>query len=195
MKKIYFYIIVFIMLLFCGCGRQVNPLPPIETARIGTMIGSTNEILAQKKYPKADIKRFNNYVDESAALLANKLDYAMIDYALGFSKRSNFLKVTLPQALRHIIPIFKGEFISMVKMTSVVGYIVIQDLTKMSDIIRSRTFDAFFPLFATAFIYFVITCLFIMALGKIEQHIDPKRRKRIVKGIMQPADRETEVRI
>jgi polar amino acid transport system substrate-binding protein len=106
-------------------------------------------------------------------------------YALGFSKHASFLKVTLPQALRHILPIFKGEFISMVKMTSVVGYIAIQDLTKMSDIIRSCTFDAFFPLFVTAFIYFIVTYLFIIVLGKIELNIDPKRRKRVVKGIEQ----------
>ncbi|MDP2843765.1 MAG: hypothetical protein Q8O06_09055, partial [Acetobacterium sp.] len=56
----------------------------------------------------------------------------------------------------------------------------------MTDIIRSRTFDAFFPLFVTAFIYFVITYLFIIALGKIEVSIDPKRRKRLVKGIVDP---------
>ncbi len=114
-------------------------------------------------------------------------------YALGFTRVSSFFKVTLPQALRHILPIFKGEFISMVKMTSVVGYIAIQDLTKMTDIIRSRTFDAFFPLFVTAFIYFVITYLFIIVLGKIEVQIDPKRRKRVVKGIVDPEVNPREV--
>ncbi len=105
-------------------------------------------------------------------------------YALGFTRVASFFKVTLPQALRHILPIFKGEFISMVKMTSVVGYIAIQDLTKMTDIIRSRTFEAFFPLVVTAAIYFVITYLFILLLGKIEVQIDPKRRKRLVKGVV-----------
>lgn len=64
-----------------------------------------------------------------------------------------------------------------------VGYIAIQDLTKMSDIIRSRTFDAFFPLFATAFIYFVLTYLFIFLMGRVEIRLDPKRRKRVIKGI------------
>lgn len=114
-------------------------------------------------------------------------------YALGFTRVSSFFKVTLPQALRHILPIFKGEFISMVKMTSVVGYIAIQDLTKMTDIIRSRTFEAFFPLFVTAFIYFVITYLFIIVLGKIEVQVDPKRRKRLVKGIVDPEVSAAEV--
>jgi polar amino acid transport system substrate-binding protein len=115
-------------------------------------------------------------------------------YALGFTRVSSFFKVTLPQALRHIIPIFQGEFISMVKMTSVVGYIAIQDLTKMTDIIRSRTFDAFFPLVVTALIYFVITYFFIILLGKVEVKIDPKRRKRVVKGIVNQEAAETGVK-
>lgn len=93
----------------------------------------------------------------------------------------------------HILPIYKGEFVSMVKMTSVVGYIAIQDLTKMSDIIRSRTFDAFFPLFATAFIYFVLTYLFIYLMGRVEIQIDPKRRKRMIKGIQAISLAEKEV--
>ncbi len=103
--------------------------------------------------------------------------------AIGYSKFQTFLKIILPQAARQIIPVFKGEFVSMVKMTSVVGYIAIQDLTKASDIIRSRTYDAFFPLICTAFIYFVITYILIWGLQYIEISIDPKRRKRIIKGI------------
>lgn len=103
--------------------------------------------------------------------------------ATGFSKMKSFFLITLPQAARLIIPVYKGEFISMVKMTSVVGYIAIQDLTKVSDIIRSRTFEAFFPLIATAIIYFAVTYLFILALNILEFKIDPKRRKRIIKGV------------
>ena len=67
-------------------------------------------------------------------------------------------------------------------MTSVVGYIAIQDLTKMSDIIRSRTYEAFFPLIATAVIYFVIAYVLTLLIDFVEFKIDPKRRKRIVKG-------------
>ncbi len=104
--------------------------------------------------------------------------------ASGFSKAQIFFYITLPQAARHILPVYNGEFISMVKMTSVLGYIAIQDLTKASDIIRSRTFEAFFPLIATAIIYFAITYFFIVLLNMIELKIDPKRRKRAVKGVI-----------
>jgi len=104
-------------------------------------------------------------------------------YAIGFNRVQVFTKITFPQAARHVLPVFKGEFISMLKMTSVVGYIAIQDLTKMSDIIRSRTYEAFFPLIATALIYFVIAYVMAYLLSRIEMRVDPKQRKRVVKGL------------
>ncbi len=103
--------------------------------------------------------------------------------ALGFSRIQVFAKITFPQAARHVLPVFKGEFISMLKMTSVVGYIAIQDLTKMSDIIRSRTYEAFFPLIATAVIYFVVAYALVWLLGRVEIRVDPKRRPRSVRGV------------
>ena len=77
----------------------------------------------------------------------------------------------------------KGEFISMVKMTSIVGYIACIDLTKASDIIRSRTMEAFFPLISTAIIYFVIANLMTLALNKFEISLDPKQRERKITGV------------
>jgi polar amino acid transport system substrate-binding protein len=62
-------------------------------------------------------------------------------------------------------------------MTSVVGYIAVHDLTKASDIIRSRTFDAFFPLVMVAVLYFFVSWVFIRLLGLIELRTNPKRRR------------------
>lgn len=97
--------------------------------------------------------------------------------AMGYSRAQTFAKVTFPQAARHFLPVYQGEFISMVKMTSVVGYIAIQDLTKASDIIRSRTYEAFFPLIATAVLYFLLAWVLTRVLGQVEKSIDPKRRR------------------
>jgi len=66
----------------------------------------------------------------------------------------------------------------MVKMTSIVGYIAVQDLTKAGDIIRSRTFDPFFPLIMVAVLYFAIAWVLMQALEYLERHIDPKYRRR-----------------
>jgi polar amino acid transport system substrate-binding protein len=66
----------------------------------------------------------------------------------------------------------------------VVGYIALQDLTKVSDIIRSRTLEAFFPLIATAVLYFLVANALTLLLSRIEVSLDPKRRKREVKGVV-----------
>lgn len=84
--------------------------------------------------------------------------------ALGFTPVQTFIHIVMPQAVSNVLPIYKGELISLVKMTSIVGYIAVEDLTKASDIIRSRTFDAFFPLIMVAVIYFLLAWLFATLL-------------------------------
>lgn len=103
--------------------------------------------------------------------------------ALGYTKQQAFFKIVLPQAATRFLPVYKGEFISLVKMTSIVGYIAVQDITKMSDIIRSCTYEAFFPLIATAIIYFIISWALMMLLKAIEIKVEPNRKKRTVKGV------------
>lgn len=97
--------------------------------------------------------------------------------AMGFTKFKTMLFIVLPQTVRRILPVYKGEFISMVKATSIVGYIAVQDLTKASDIIRSRTFDAFFPLVMVAILYFLITWFLMQAMDYLERITDPKRKR------------------
>ena len=80
------------------------------------------------------------------------------------------------------LPIYRGEVISLLKNTSIVGYIAVQDLNKMSDIIRSRTYEAFFPLISTAVIYFILAWIISIMLNLLLKQIDPKSRKRIGKG-------------
>ncbi len=98
--------------------------------------------------------------------------------AIGFGRVKTFTKIIAPQALRHILPVYKGEFISMVKMTSVVGYIAVQDLTKATDLIRSRTFEAFFPLIASAVIYFVLAWALTSLLGIAERRTGVSARRK-----------------
>lgn len=98
--------------------------------------------------------------------------------AMGFTKVATFVHIVLPQTLQRVLPVYKGEFISMVKMTSVVGYIAVQDLTKASDIIRSRTFDAFFPLIVVALLYLLISWVLTRALDALERRTNPQWHRR-----------------
>ena len=96
--------------------------------------------------------------------------------AMGFTRVQTFVHIVLPQAARRILPVYRGEFISLVKMTSIVGYIGVQDLTKAGDIIRSRTFEAFFPLIMVATIYFLVIWVLGLVLDHLDRRTDPKRR-------------------
>ncbi|MBR1443239.1 MAG: ABC transporter permease subunit [Firmicutes bacterium] len=98
--------------------------------------------------------------------------------ALGFTERQAFYKFIFPQAAVRFLPVYRGEIVSLLKNTSIVGYIAIQDLTKMSDIIRSRTYEAFFPLIATALIYFLLAWIISVILGKVEKAVTPKSKRK-----------------
>ncbi len=106
-------------------------------------------------------------------------------FALGYSDGETFFKIILPQALPHVMPAFKSEIVSLIKATSIVGYIAVRDLTKMGDVVRSRTYEAFFPLIAVTIIYFLLEGLVGILSGKLENSVNPKRRgaDRILKGV------------
>ncbi len=104
-------------------------------------------------------------------------------YAIGFRQRAIFRRIVFPQAAAHVFDLYTGYFVSLVKSTSIVGYIAITDLTKVSDIVRSRTYQPFFPLITTALIYFAITCVFIALLKFLRHRFDPKRRRSMLKGV------------
>jgi len=98
--------------------------------------------------------------------------------AMGLTPVQSFLYIVLPQTVQRILPVYKGEFISLVKMTSIVGYIAVQDLTKASDIIRSRTFDAFFPLIMVSVLYFTISWVLMQSLQYVERRTEPKYKRK-----------------
>ena len=106
-------------------------------------------------------------------------------YALGYSDYRTFFKVVLPQALPHVFPAYKGEIVGLIKATAIVGYIAVQDLTKMGDIVRSRTYEAFFPLIAVTVFYFVLEGVIGALIRKININLNPKRRtpSDILKGV------------
>lgn len=122
---------------------------------------------------------FGAYVSEMFRTSIESIDKGQGEAGIagGFTKAQTFFHIIMPQALRHVLPVYKGEFISMLKATSIVGYIAVQDLTKASDIIRSRTFDAFFPLIMAAILYITLAGLMTWALSYVEISVDPKRKR------------------
>ncbi len=93
--------------------------------------------------------------------------------SLGYSATGAFFRVTLPQAIKISLPTYLNGFVELVKSTAIVGYIAIQDLTRAGDIIRSRTYDPYFPLLFVAILYLLMTTiciqLFKLIIKKIQK--------------------------
>ena len=91
--------------------------------------------------------------------------------SLGFNYAQTMMYIIMPQAFKNVLPTLCNEFISLLKETSVSGYIALQDLTKGGDIIRSRTYDAFMPLVAVALIYLAMVMIFTKLVSLLERRL------------------------
>ena len=96
--------------------------------------------------------------------------------SLGFNYWQTMMHIILPQAFKNVLPTLGNEFIVLLKETSVAGYIALQDLTKGGDIIRSRTYDAFFPLISVAIIYLVMVMVFTKLVSMLERRLQQSER-------------------
>ena len=134
------------------------------------------------------ILTFGSFVYGQLSLTVEAVDKGQTEaaYALGYSRNRTFFRIVLPQAMKMFLPVYSAEIVGLIKATSVVGYIAVNDLTKMGDIIRGNTYEAFFPLIAVAVIYFMITWGAAALLGIMQRKFEPKRRKRknILKGVV-----------
>lgn len=130
---------------------------------------------------------FGSFVYNNLELTVSSVDNGQLEaaYALGYSRNRAFFRIILPQAMKMFLPSYSSEIVSLIKATSVVGYIAVNDLTKMGDIIRGNTYEAFFPLIAVAVIYFAITWGIAFLLGFLKKKAEPKQRKKesILKGV------------
>ena len=91
--------------------------------------------------------------------------------SLGLTYWQSMREIILPQAFKNVLPALGNEFIVLLKETSVAGYIALQDLTRGGDIIRSQTYDAFFPLIAVALIYLMVVMFLSWLLGCLEKRL------------------------
>ena len=99
--------------------------------------------------------------------------------ATGLTGGQTFCGIVLPQAVRTMLPGYFSNLISLMKGTAVVGYIAVNDLTKVGDIIRSNTYEAIVPLITIALIYFAMACLLLSLMALLRRRLTPGHAHRI----------------
>lgn len=91
--------------------------------------------------------------------------------SLGFSRWQAMRLVILPQALKNSLPALISEFIALLKETSVVGWIGLNDIMRGADNIRFQTATAFQSLFAAAVMYLALTAIFTRVMTRVERRL------------------------
>ena len=94
--------------------------------------------------------------------------------SLGLTSRDTMLSIVLPQAVRNVLPALGNEFITLVKESSVLFYIGVQEVTAQALSVGGTLYDFISPLLVAAAIYFVITFLLSQGFGLIERRLNAK---------------------
>ena len=110
-----------------------------------------------------------------ALLAARHLDVLLLGErtarSLGMSYRQSMRYVILPQAIRRVIPPLGNEFIALLKDSSLVSVIAVQDLLRSGRLIISRTYESFIILFTVAVIYFIMTFVLTRVVNYTERKL------------------------
>jgi ABC-type amino acid transport system permease subunit len=91
--------------------------------------------------------------------------------SLGLGYVTTMKDIILPQAFKSVLPALINELITLLKETSICGYIGLNELTRGGDIIRGTTYDAMLPLFTVAAIYLILVLFIQWILGKVERRL------------------------
>jgi len=78
-------------------------------------------------------------------------------YALGFKQGPLLYKILLPQAMPVILPAITGQFVQLIKDTSLLYTISVLELTKAADEIGNETYQ-FLPAYLVSCILYILIC-------------------------------------
>lgn len=88
--------------------------------------------------------------------------------SLGLTELQTLAYVLLPQALRTAMPPLVNSFSAMLKDSSLVSVLAITELTRIGQLVYTRTFRAFEIYLAVAVMYFVLTYCFTLLSRRLE---------------------------
>ncbi|KQS63867.1 amino acid ABC transporter [Rhizobium sp. Leaf371] len=91
--------------------------------------------------------------------------------ALGLNRFQRFRLVVFPQAIRTILPPLGNDFVAMIKDSSLVSVLGVQDITQMGKVYASGSFRFFETYSIVAYIYLLLTIGLSLALRGLEKRL------------------------
>lgn len=113
------------------------------------------------------------YIAEIIRAGINGVDKGQMEAArsIGMNKVLAMRKIIYPQALKNILPALGNEFITLMKESSIISVIGMQDLMFKAKVVAGATFMPFLPYMIAAVFYFALTSIFTRGLGYYERRL------------------------
>lgn len=92
----------------------------------------------------------------------------------GMSRFLVYRRILIPQAMRHALPGYGNEMISMVKATSLASIVTMMEVTGTAARLISETYRAIEVFIAAGIIYLAINFLLTRALNWVENYLSPR---------------------
>ena len=96
--------------------------------------------------------------------------------SLGLTYVQTMWHIIIPQAFKNVLPALGNEFITLLKETSICGYIALTDVTHGANTVRSQTYEPYMPLFAAALIYLVSVSVLSALISRLERRMRVNER-------------------
>ena len=89
--------------------------------------------------------------------------------SLGMSSRTTFMRIVAPQAFRIVLPAIGNDFIAMLKDSSLVSVIGVQELLWKAQAAGRPTYQSMQTLIVAALVYWAMTLIFSYFQGRLER--------------------------
>ena len=108
-----------------------------------------------------------------AAIISIDVGQKDAGLSIGMSRVTVYSRVILPQALRIAVPTIGGYFISLLKDSSLVSYIAVNELLRNGTIVISNTFKSMEIYLMVAIVYFVLSFIAARLVVRVERWLTP----------------------
>lgn len=117
---------------------------------------------------------FGAYMTEvfRGAILAVPRGQVEAAHSLALSQRQAFLLVTLPQAWRYALPSYGNQWLILLKHSSLISVVGLEELMRKSVIVAGATRQPFVIYCSAAAVYLVMTLTSMLLLRKVERHVE-----------------------
>lgn len=113
------------------------------------------------------------YLSEIIRSGIQSVDHGEIEAAraLGVSRYKTFKDIIFPIAFRNVFPAMMNEFTTLIKESSIVSLIGIQDLMRRQQIVSSQTYMYFEPLILVGLVYYLVIKLLTLWGQRVERRL------------------------